>query len=100
MDHLSFRLANRIVGNPEGAAGLEITVSGPTLQFNQATEIALTGAEFPATLNGESISRGVPVSVEKGDVLKIGLARGGVAGIRQNQSLTVGRRFEIANSVE
>ncbi len=72
MDHLSFRLANRIVGNPEGAAGLEITVSGPTLQFNQATEIALTGAELPATLNGESISRGVPVSVEKGDVLKIG----------------------------
>ena len=30
MDALAFRIANRLVGNPEGAAGLEITVTGPT----------------------------------------------------------------------
>ena len=39
-----FRLANRIVGNPEGAAGLELTLRGPTLRFNLDTVIALTGA--------------------------------------------------------
>ncbi len=33
MDALSFRLANRLVGNPEGAPALEITVTGPTLRF-------------------------------------------------------------------
>ncbi len=34
MDRLSFRLANRAVGNPPSAAALEMTVSGPTLKFN------------------------------------------------------------------
>ena len=34
MDPLSFRLANRLVGNDEDAAGIETTLSGPTLKFN------------------------------------------------------------------
>lgn len=81
MDHLSFRLANRIVGNPEGTAGLEITVSGPTLRFNRATEIALTGAPLPVTLNGETIAAGVPVAIAAGDILKIG-SSGSHPGVR------------------
>jgi urea carboxylase len=44
MDDLSFRLANRILGNPEGVAALEITLSGPTLRFEHAAVIALAGA--------------------------------------------------------
>ncbi len=48
MDSLSFRLANRLVGNPESAAGLEITVTGPTLRFTSDTTIALTGARLDA----------------------------------------------------
>ncbi len=46
-DSLSFRLANRLVGNEEGVAGLEITMTGPTLRFNIAATIAVVGA--PAT---------------------------------------------------
>lgn len=72
MDSLSFRIANRLVGNDEGTAGLEITVSGPTLKFNQASEIALVGAPLPSTLDGEPISFGKPISVSKDSVLKIG----------------------------
>jgi urea carboxylase len=72
MDAFSFRLANRLVGNPEGTAALEITVSGPTLRFNRATEFALVGAAMPATLDGVVVSFGVPVRVGAGSVLKIG----------------------------
>ncbi|MCB1203752.1 MAG: urea carboxylase [Verrucomicrobiae bacterium] len=72
MDALSFRLANRVVGNSEGTAALEITVSGPTLKFNRATEIALVGAEMPASLDGMAVPFGQPVEVEAGSVLKIG----------------------------
>src|SRR5262249_40548106 len=48
MDALSFRMANRLVGNPEDAAALEIAVSGPILQFGFDSLIALTGADFGA----------------------------------------------------
>src|SRR5487761_2193618 len=41
MDVLAFRLGNRLLGNADDAAGLELTVSGPTLKFNRDTVIAL-----------------------------------------------------------
>jgi urea carboxylase len=72
MDHLSFRLANRIVGNHEGVAGLEITVAGPTLRFATDAVIALTGAPLPATLDDAPIAFFVPVAVRKGQVLQLG----------------------------
>ena len=53
MDDLAFRLANRIVGNPKSAAALELTGTGPTLQFGVDSVIALTGATMTATLEGE-----------------------------------------------
>ncbi len=46
MDSLSFRLGNRLLGNDEGAPGLECTVSGPSLRFDFDTHIVLTGADF------------------------------------------------------
>jgi len=81
MDSLSFRIANRLVGNNEGTAGLEITVSGPTLKFNRATEIALVGAALPTTLDGEPIPFGQPIPISKGSVLKIGTS-GKEPGVR------------------
>ena len=71
MDHLSFRLANRIVNNPEGAAALELTVTGPTLKFNTATVIALTGAKMGALLDGDPIDYWKPVSVKAGSTLRM-----------------------------
>ncbi|CAE6943946.1 Allophanate hydrolase subunit 2 [Vibrio sp. B1ASS3] len=72
MDSLNFRLANCLVGNLESAAGLEIIVSGPTLRFNQATFIALTGAKIEASLDGQQIEMKTRVKVEAGQVLKLG----------------------------
>ena len=76
MDSLSFRLANRLVGNDENAAGIETTLSGPTLKFNADTVICLAGAELEATLDGEPVPYWQAVSVRAGQVLKIGGVKG------------------------
>ncbi len=80
MDHLSFRYANKLAGNPEGAPGIEITLAGPTLKFNTATVIALTGAAIPATLDGVPIPMWQAVPVPAGATLKIATVSG--AGAR------------------
>ncbi len=71
MDHLAHRLANRLLGNPEDAATLECVMTGPTLKFNTATAIALTGADFEAQLNGARLAPWTSVPVQPGDVLKL-----------------------------
>ncbi|VFU09947.1 Urea carboxylase [Methylocella tundrae] len=76
MDDHHFRLANRIVGNLEGAAGLELTLRGPTLRFNLDTIIALTGARMSATLDGEPASYDEPIEVRRGQVLTLGAVNG------------------------
>ncbi len=71
-DSLSFRIANTLVGNPEGAPALEITVAGPTLRFNTAATIAITGAPVLSLLNGEPVASCQALTLRPGDVLKIG----------------------------
>lgn len=71
-DSYSFRLGNRLVNNDDKAAGLEITLVGPTLRFNRETVIALTGALFEATLNDQTLDFWQSVTVKAGDTLKIG----------------------------
>jgi urea carboxylase len=81
MDDLSFRLSNRLLGNPDDAAGLEITATGPSLLFNTATTICLTGADFAATLDGVPVPRNAPIAVAEGQQLTLGRVRdGGVRG--------------------
>ena len=80
MDPLAFRLANRLVGNKDDAAGLEITLTGPTLRFTCDTTIALTGADFGARLDGIAIPRWQSVLVRQGSLLETGAAQG--AGAR------------------
>jgi len=71
MDSLAFRLANRILANPHNAAGLEMTVTGPSLKFNSDTVIALTGARMKALLDGKEIDYWQPVQVRAGSILKL-----------------------------
>ena len=49
-DRPALRLANRLVGNDDGAAALETTLSGPRLRFDGPTVVALTGAPTDATV--------------------------------------------------
>ena len=71
-DNLSLRLANRLVGNQEGTAGLEITVAGPALRFNSATIVAVVGAPALILQNGVAVSMSESIAIAAGDVLKIG----------------------------
>ena len=75
MDHLSFRLANVAVGNPAGMTALELTVSGPTLRFNTAALICLTGAEMTAELDGQPVRYGEPLAVAAGATLRMGAVK-------------------------
>lgn len=71
MDHFAFRLANRIVGNPESAAALECTATGSTLRFNCDTTIVLTGATMKATLDNQPIEFWRAIPVKAGSTLKL-----------------------------
>ncbi|MBZ9937941.1 urea carboxylase [Mesorhizobium sp. BR1-1-16] len=76
MDSRSHRLANRIVGNAEDAAALELTVSGPMLRFHRAAIIAITGADMAPKLDGVPIPCFAPVNVPAGAVLAFGAVSG------------------------
>lgn len=76
MDDHSFRLGNRLLGNPEGAPGLEIIASGPTLVFNSPQRICLTGADFQATLDGVPVERGKVIDIKADQTLALGRLNG------------------------
>jgi urea carboxylase len=80
MDNVSFCLANTLLGNSQQDAGLEITVSGPTLRFNSATRIVLTGATIQAELDQTAIENGQVIAVKAGQILTLGNIQG--AGAR------------------
>lgn len=75
MDHLAFRLANKLAGNEEGMAGLELTVAGPTLRFNCDAVIALAGADMAAELDGKALANWAAHAVKAGSILKLGAIR-------------------------
>ncbi|MDR0278604.1 MAG: urea carboxylase [Paucimonas sp.] len=80
MDSRALRLGNLLLGNPQGAAGLEVTMNGPTLRFNTDAVIAVTGATLPVTLDGEAIAMNTSVRVQAGSLVALGSIAG--AGAR------------------
>ena len=75
MDALAFRIANRLVGNLDSVAGLEIAVTGPTLRFASDAVIALTGADFAARLDGVCVPLWRSISVPAGSTLEMTTAQ-------------------------
>ena len=71
MDDYAFRVANKLAGNPDSAAGLELTLSGPTLKFNLDATIALTGAVMEADLDGNPVVFWQSLHVRSGSVLRL-----------------------------
>ncbi len=80
MDMLSFRAANLLVGNPQGAAALEITAGNFKVQFTDRRAVAVTGADMQPTLNGRPVPSWEAFAVRGGDVLALNIVRG--AGFR------------------
>lgn len=73
MDAPALARGNLLLGNPEGAAGLEITLMGPTVEFKDGGgAIAVTGGDLSPSLNGRPIPTWTAQVVREGDVLTFG----------------------------
>src|ERR671916_1608271 len=77
MDVFSYQVGNYLVGNEDGAAGLEMTYLGPELEFTEDAVIAITGAEMPPKVNGEEAPTWETLRVEEGDVLSFDYLKNG-----------------------
>ena len=71
-DALSLRIGNRLVGNAECAAGLEMTLLGGTFTFPKGAVVALTGSDFKATLDSIPVEMWTAVGVGQCQTLRIG----------------------------
>jgi len=69
--------ANRLLGNAPGVPLLEIALGGVELQVQADTWLALTGADVPATLDGEPLPGWSRFRARVGQRLKLGFARAG-----------------------
>lgn len=77
MDRYAMRAANLVVGNDEGAAGLEAVFMGPKLEFAEDALVAVTGADMPAKIDGEPVPGWTAFKVRSGQVLSFDFLKGG-----------------------
>ncbi|MRH99625.1 allophanate hydrolase subunit 2 family protein [Kriegella sp. EG-1] len=78
MDNIALERANRLLENEEEAAVLEITMTGPTILFEEPTFIVLTGANMSATLNNKPVSNYKVYKIKNGDILSYGRLENGI----------------------
>lgn len=76
-DSIALRLGNRLVGNVESAAGLEMTLLGGTFLFPEGAILALAGSDFGAALDGTTVVLGTSIEVAPGQTLRLGPTRSG-----------------------
>jgi urea carboxylase len=93
MDERSLRIANRLAGNPEGAAAIEVTLTGPRLRFLEPATVAVTGAPLAADLDGVPVPQWTALDVPPGGVLRLGAIRG--VGMRAYVAIRGGVEREI-----
>lgn len=72
MDRPAWRLANALVGNSGDEAAIECTLLGPTLRFEHAATIALTGAELSARVGERNLPLWTRCRLPAGSVLQLG----------------------------
>ncbi|MFE0021399.1 biotin-dependent carboxyltransferase family protein [Amycolatopsis sp. NPDC059021] len=77
-DRGALRLANRLVGNPEGHAALETTLGGLALRASETVTVAVTGAPCPITAGGRAAGPNAPIILRPGDELVLGLPERGL----------------------
>ena len=77
MDRFALRCANMLVGNPEGAAGLEVVFMGPQIEFTRDALVAVTGADLPAKVNGEIREGWTAFEVKAGQTLSFDFLKAG-----------------------
>ena len=77
-DTASLRLANRLVGNDEDAAAIEVTCGGLALRATRDVTVALTGAPCPVTADGRGAAANAVLRVAAGTELRLGVPTRGL----------------------
>jgi biotin-dependent carboxylase-like uncharacterized protein len=77
-DRGSLRLANRLVGNPEGNAALEVTLGGLALRASTPCVVAVTGATCAVTAGGRDAGQNAPIFLRGNETLELGTAVDGL----------------------
>lgn len=77
MDSFSATKVNKLLENDHDAALMEITMTGPTLEFEEETYISMGGALLNATLNNEPVHNYQVIKIAKGDILSYGKLENG-----------------------
>ena len=80
MDNFAAQKTNMLLENSSDAAVLEITMTGPTLEFEEDTYIAMGGAEMVIVLNNKPIRNYVVYKVNRGDIMSYGKLEKGFRG--------------------
>ncbi|WP_157002188.1 biotin-dependent carboxyltransferase family protein [Agromyces laixinhei] len=78
LDRGALSLANRLVGNPDDAAGLELLVGGFRARFEGEVWFAVAGALGGIRLDGRAIAPYTAVRAPDGAVLEVGMAERGI----------------------
>jgi antagonist of KipI len=105
MDTFSHRLANLLVGNPRDAAAFEVTLIGPELEFEAPATVAICGAEFEVTCQGQPLPLATSVSLPGGARLQFARRRQGaraylaVSGGLQTPLLLGSRATHLVSSM-
>lgn len=78
LDPEALRLANRLVGNPDGAAALETTLTGVAVRAEVNCRVAVTGAVSPVTVDDRQMGWAMALDLTAGQLLDVGMATVGV----------------------
>jgi len=76
-DSISLRLGNRLVGNSENTAALEMTLLGGSFHFPQGAIAAFAGSDFGASLDMEEVAADESFEIRAGQTLRLGQTRSG-----------------------
>jgi antagonist of KipI len=77
MDRWSARLANRLVGNPDASAVIEVTLVGPRLRFERECAVAIAGAEFDLEVGTRAVRSPWAGAVSAGRTIAFGARHAG-----------------------
>jgi biotin-dependent carboxylase-like uncharacterized protein len=80
LDREAFRWANRLCGDQQTAAAIEVTVGGLVLESQVNTTIAVTGANIPLSINKQAQALWQSHQVKVGDRIELGFASSGSRG--------------------
>ena len=72
LDPAALRLANRLVGNEEDTAGLEVTLGQASLRAHGSLVLAVSGAPVPVSVDGRAHGRDISIRVPDGALVELG----------------------------